>query len=38
MGRAEPIGKLRDRLLDLSRQFETLADSSDLKRRPEAAT
>jgi hypothetical protein len=34
MGEAEPIEKLRDRLLDLSGQFETLADSIDLKRRP----
>jgi hypothetical protein len=33
MGEEEPIGKLRDRLLDLSRQFEALADCIDLKRR-----
>ena len=34
MGEAEPIGGLRDRLLDLSRQFEALAASIDMKRPP----
>jgi len=34
MGEAEPIGKLRQRLLDLSREFEMLADSLDPQRRP----
>lgn len=33
MGEAEPIGKLRQRLLDLSREFEMLADSLDPQRR-----
>jgi hypothetical protein len=33
MAEAEPIGKFRERLLDLSRQFEALADTLETKRR-----
>lgn len=32
MAETEPVNKLRNRLLDLSRQFEGMADSIDAKR------
>ena len=34
MGEAEPIGRLRDSLVNLAGEFEALADSIDLKRPP----